>query len=241
MQLDRLHARARRWASRVGVLRGAYGKAGPSRELETLRTAPPHIISAIQRIDPRADLWYVGRGRWRLCTWHRPIRLVRVVKAIENNERLLKLWDDKQGVVRANPGAFWRLLARYEFWIAVYRGGFRPIGDDYRIRGEPTGFIVDDFRQMDWHFRHLNDNAVEAMLNAEADAKIALGDPNSTAGGKLRDEQIKQALDVYHSFHSLSHLTTNPDLIAVERVRSGFTRHPRPATVTEQVALATQP
>jgi hypothetical protein len=196
-------------------------RVGLPRERGRVRTAAPHVLEGLRRIDAAADLYYVGWNTWRLCTWGAPQLLLDIGRRIREAERLALSWELPR--VKANPGAFRRLLARYEFWVDVYRG-MRPIAD---YTGEPTGAIVDDFRRMDWLYRHTSDDAVLRALNADKDRAAA------DAVAEFAD--IGRARDAWRYVFTRSHWVGDPG--QRQRPRSGFTTH-RPLRA---IAAATLP
>lgn len=133
-----------------------------------LRRPPDHVVRGLRAVDPTADLVYVGWGRWILLSV-RPNREHRASgeRILANAGRLLSLWE-KTPKLRANPGAFRRLINRYDYGLMTAMGA-RPI-TEYKVQGEPTSAIVDDFRRMDYLFRTTSDQALDEALHADKEA-----------------------------------------------------------------------
>jgi hypothetical protein len=158
---------------------------------------------------------------WLLVSVRPNDAATRQAKAIVRSaQQLLALWESNPKF-RANPGAFRRLLLRYEFGLAAYFGA-RPIAQ-YQIQGEPTSAIVDDFRRMDWLYRNTTDQALEEMLDAPQQEK------QRAAHSDMADEERGRA--AWRYAFTQSHWV-GAQLGKPQPPKSGFTRVTVPETLS---------
>ncbi len=163
-----------------------------------LRRPPHHVVAGLRQVDPTADLVYLGWGKWllvsvqpdRMDMWYKKrngqFSTLRrdALEILVNARRLLALWETDHKY-QANPGAFRRLIGRYDFaQLAVMAA--RPIAE-YRIQGEPTSAIVDDFRRMDWLYRHTSDDELDRALDAPKEEQQAAAHAELTDPGRATD------------------------------------------------------
>lgn len=178
-----------------------------------LRRPPQHVVAGLRQVDPTADLVYMGWAKWLLVSV-RPNREViqQSQRILTNARRLLELWRANPKY-RENPGAFRRLIGRYDFAVLATMGA-RPI-TEYVIQGEPTSAIVDDMRRMDWLFRHTTDEAFDRALDAPKEQQRA------AAHAELTDPA--RATAAWRWMFTRSHWTGyNPT--KPQGPKSGFTR-----------------
>lgn len=190
-----------------------------------LRRAPDHVLAGLRQVDPTADLVYVGWGKWLLGSvqhttidqWYKKTNgqfstLRRdALNMLVNARRLLELWEANP-TFQANPGAFRRLMGRYDFALLATMG-FRPISE-YVLQGEPTSAIVDAFRRMDWLYRTTSDDELDRMLDAPKERQ------REEARAEFSD--MGRATDAWRYLFTRSHwYGADPTR---QRVRSGFTR-----------------
>jgi hypothetical protein len=182
--------------------------------------APPEILEQLRVVDPRADLLYLGWGKWLLVVI-RPDRehMAAAYRRLDSARRILRLWEANP-LYRANPGAFRVLYQRYLYWLAASQGA-RPIGEYPAAFIRRFGFeaVVLDFRRADWLYRTVTDNQLfddndphgldfeKARARDEADAD-------------LRSEH--RALDGYRYLVGRTHAVTRVDDPEKRRQRSGF-------------------
>lgn len=185
-----------------------------------LRRAPDSVLRGLRSIDPRAELVYLGWRQWQLIEVSpNNARYGMAVRIGETAKRLLNLWE-KTPALRANPGAFRRLIGRLDFAMLAYDGA-RMVGGPYVVQGEPTAAIVDDYRQMTyWHLRN-SDADVEALLDAPKARKREVAHADLTDEGRA-NHAWHYAMTRTHSFAD--------DGRERQAHRSGFVRHPKPAT-----------
>lgn len=70
-----------------------------------------------------------------------------------------------------NPSNARRLFGRVDFAVLALQG-FRFV-HEYRVQGELTSAIVEDFRKADYMYRTLSDEQVDELLNAPKAQQIA--------------------------------------------------------------------
>lgn len=190
-------------------------------EWNHLRLAPEHVLRGLRAVDQTADLIYQGWGKWLLVSV-RPTDATTLAaqRIVARAQHLLVLWESDPKF-RANPGAYRRLLMRYEFALAAYFGA-RPIAQ-YAVQGEPTSAIVDDFRRMDWLYRNTSDQALEQMLDEpkESQRSAAHADLTDPARGR---EGWRYLFTQSHWVGDRPGRDRGP--------RSGFARQPVPSTLT---------
>ncbi len=183
-----------------------------------LRRAPDSVLRGLRAIDPRAELVYLGYGKWQLdevspnrlrqdAGWRIGLRAM----------RLLRLWDTTPAL-RANPGAFHRLIGRLDFATLAYDGA-RMIGEPYAVQGEPRADIIDDYRQMTYWYLRNSDNDVQQLLDAPKEQQRA------AAAAETGDEG--RARHAWHYAFNRTHSFTD-DGRERQAHRSGFVRHPKP-------------
>lgn len=197
-------------------------------EYSQLRRPPRHVVAGLRVTDPTADLVYLGWGKWVLVSvqadkidhWYQKTNgqwstLRRdAISILVNARRLLELWRANPKF-QANPGAFRRLIGRYDFALLATMGA-RPIAE-YQVQGEPTSAIVDDFRRMDWMYRHTSDEELERLLEAPAEERRA------EALADLTDEH--RHLDAWRYLTTRTHTVTRFDDPSKTRgPKSGFAR-----------------
>ena len=145
-----------------------------------LRTAPEHVVRGLREVDPTAELVYFGRGRWILGSVRPDSDVIAQAERILRRAYKLAAFAENNPRFKVNPANIRRLLGRIDF---AYLGtqGFRFI-HEYRIQGEPTSAIVEDFRRADWMHKHTTDEEFERMLDApkekaRVEARADLADP----------------------------------------------------------------
>lgn len=184
------------------------------------RAPPAHIVRGLREIDPTAELVYFGNGRWLLGSVRRNAHAIGTAeKMVANALRVIHwaIWkvSRKHKIAHVDQ----RTADRLHFALLACRG-FRPIGD-YQIQGEVPWAVVEDFRRMDWLYRHTSDNEVDRALNEPREREVAaaradLVDPN-------------RAKDAWHYAFTRTHSVTRHDPPDRQRVRSGFVRQPIPS------------
>lgn len=180
------------------------------------RAAPDPVLRGLRVIDPTAELIYLGHGRWLLgrVVPHEPIR--------KAGERLAA--SCHRATKNRNTAS--RSLAQSDYdrnLLAQLRlRGFQPT-TEYRVYGEPTGAIVRDQEVMDFLYRTLSDASVDALADEDQTHRKA------TARADLTDEARGRAAWTYlfTRSHSVTRFDNRP-----QRARSGFRRHPNPASAT---------
>lgn len=185
-----------------------------------LRRAPDGILRGLREVRPNAELVYLGWKRWQLIeVSQNNARHGAAIRIGTSAKKLLDLWESVPAL-RANPGAFRRLIGRYDFATLAYDGA-RMVGEPYIVQGEPTTAIVDDYRQMDYHYRTLTDDDVDRLLNAPQEAKRAAA--RAQAGDMARANAAWRYLFTRsHDYGARTGQQAPP--------RSGFVRHPSPSS-----------
>lgn len=134
-----------------------------------LRIPAPHVVAGLREVDPTAEIVYFGRGRWLLGSV-RPSTLLRepAERVLRSALRMLDIALHNEKFT-FNPANARRLFGRVDFAVLALQG-FRFV-HEYRVQGELSSAIVEDFRKADWMYRTLTDDAVDQMLNAPKEAK----------------------------------------------------------------------
>ena len=117
------------------------------------RQAPPEVLARFREIDLNADLLYVGEGKWMLGVYR------------EGETRRLFARKQLKGLTGATPDddelAPSAVVAKYKKMV----DGWAPVF----IAEVEHGFfgrMIQEFREMDWHFRHHADKKFEENLEA---------------------------------------------------------------------------
>ena len=150
----------------------------PSLQYPSERTCPPALLAELRRIEPTAELLYVGEGRWLLGTvrfrWDNYAKAARALAKIErdNATNLTAIVAHAEvGRDKATLRAAAYRQSRNMAYLRAVMQGFRPIAD-YTIQGEPDSRIVHDFARRDWLFRVAPDASDQEKLD-EADGTAA--------------------------------------------------------------------
>lgn len=185
-----------------------------------LRRAPDSVLRGLRQVCPTAELVYLGWRQWQIVEVSaNNARSASACRILERSYNTLRLWETVPKF-KANPGAFRRIVGRIDFGLLAYDGA-RFVGGPYKVQGEPTSLIVDDYRQMDYHYRTLTDADVERLLNAPKEQKRALARAEAASENR--------AADAWRYMFTRSHYNgARPDQQAPPR--SGFVRHPSPST-----------
>lgn len=173
------------------------------------RTCPPALLAELRRVEPTAELLYVGEGRWVLGTvrpyWPNIQKAIGTLLKMEreNASKLVAIAVDAE--VNSDPARrreAARKSARNAAWLRVIIQGFRPIAD-YTITGEPDSRILLDFQRRDYLFRvqpdaNDADNEAEALGDhAHARRVNALRDTLHTIGRKGWRQAIKGLTSIF--------------------------------------------
>lgn len=108
------------------------------------RRAPPRVLAALRRVDPTADLLYLGEGEWWLGS-------------MKPNQHRRRIGENIKRIELAKPHPSWAQLRYAEAAML----GFTFIATVY---GEPNGQTVDQFRESDWVYRHDRARLEEAIF-----------------------------------------------------------------------------
>lgn len=177
------------------------------------REAPRDVLRGLRVIDPTAELIYLGTGRWLLgrVVSSAPIRAAgerlaasctRATKTRNTASRTLTPEDYDR-----------HLMAQLRL------RGFQPT-TEYRVCGEPTGAIVRDQEVMDFLYRTLSDDAVDALADEDHIARKAQARADLTDEARARDAWRW----MFTRSHSVTRFGAGP-----QRARSGFTLHQKTA------------
>lgn len=136
-----------------------------------LRDTPRHLTWALRQVDEAAELLYMREGRWILGSvrWNR-LAIAKAERIVERALHALSLHlaqTASKGMLTIDR----RSRDRLEMFLLALQG-FRPVAE-YRLMGEPTAAIVDDFRRMDWLYRTTSDEQLFDALDAPQEAARA--------------------------------------------------------------------
>jgi len=117
--------------------------------VSTFRDAPPEVVAEFRSVDPRAELIYVGRGKWWVGLVYTDIPLI-----YQGRRELV--------AIQESGGASWPSLR-----LSMLKAqGFRKVHlwdlDEAgnwiryeRFEGDPPwGYLLNCFRRQDWIYRH---------------------------------------------------------------------------------------
>jgi hypothetical protein len=178
------------------------------------RTCPPALLAELRRIDPTAELLYVGEGRWILgaVRFNWPV-VQKAIGALTKIEAQTATYltvdytmDTPAAEVNRNPAerrAAAARQARTLAWCRALIQGFRPIAE---YHGDPGGHIVRDFEMRDFIHRALPD--LYELLEAEA-----VGDNAEQAKAKLLLDGLRtKGMDAWRSIMRHKVTALNPGL-----------------------------
>lgn len=162
------------------------------------REAPVHVVRGLREIDPTAELVYLRRGLWLLGSvrWNRDaVRKAQNIWGRACHALVYAIARTKIPNLKVDK----RSLLRLEF-ASLSMVGFRHIAR-YAFQGEPTNAIVEDFREMDFLYRHVSDNELFQALDDRAEAR------RMEARAELTDPA--RGRDAWRYAFTLSHLARN--------------------------------
>lgn len=153
-------------------------------------TAPSWLLADLRAIDPSLDLIYMGQGKW-LVGSVRPNSIRR--------QMATRMLDTAMSQLSVGARLTSRGIGRIRLALLAVQG-FSPIAE---YSGVPSGRIVEDVRRKDWMYRHLSDNDVQRLLDAEQeerreDALASAADPG-------------RATDAWRHWRTLSHTVSRLD------------------------------
>lgn len=117
-----------------------------SERLPAERRAPATILAALRRVDPAADVIYLGEGEWWVGVMRPNQHRARIGAAIARRE-----W--------AKPHPAWGQIRYAE----CAQHGFAYLCTHY---GDLDGSVVARVREMDWNWRHRQPEFEDYFLNS---------------------------------------------------------------------------
>jgi hypothetical protein len=123
--------------------------------VSTFRDAPPEVVAEFRAVDPRAELLYLGRGKWWVGLVYTNIPLIQ-----DGRRELIALGQDVDafGVNRTAWPSLRTAMLKSQGFRKVHLWDIDKDGNWIRYErfaGDPPwGYLLNMFARQDWIYRH---------------------------------------------------------------------------------------